>query len=174
MKAQPATEYALLGALMSGPRHGYDLVQFLNASLGSSWYVSTSQMYSLLKRLERRGLLRSSVETQETRPYKRVFALSPEGKKVFDRWLRRPTSHVRNLRVEFLAKLFFFKCLPLEGGERLVDAQVTLLERMREKTRTLMLQTEDSYQLLVLDSKLAIIEAWTDWLRKKGRRFVGC
>lgn len=172
MKTQPATEYALLGALMSGPRHGYDLVQFLNASLGSTWYVSTSQLYTLLKRLERLGLLRSSIEAQETRPSKRVFALSPEGKKAFDKWLRRPTKHVRNLRVEFLAKLFFFKSLSLEGGEGLVDAQVTLLEGMRENTIKLTQQRKNPYQLLVLDSKLATIELWIDWLGEKGRRFV--
>ncbi|MBW2616231.1 MAG: PadR family transcriptional regulator, partial [Deltaproteobacteria bacterium] len=59
MKTKPSTEYALLGALMSGSKHGYEILQFINTALGSTWYVGTSPLYVLLKRLERDGLLHS-------------------------------------------------------------------------------------------------------------------
>jgi len=35
MKDKPATEYALLGSLMSGPRHGYEILQFLETGIGA-------------------------------------------------------------------------------------------------------------------------------------------
>jgi len=76
MKTEPSTEYVLLGTLFFGQKHGYEIMQFLESALESTWRVSTSQLYVLLKRLEGKGLLQSSVETQETRPSKRVFCLT--------------------------------------------------------------------------------------------------
>ena len=74
MKTKPSTEYVLLGALFLGPKHGYEIMQFLDSTLQSTWQVSTSQLYALLKRLEHDGLLESNLERQETRPSKRVFS----------------------------------------------------------------------------------------------------
>ncbi len=88
MKDKPATEYALLGALMSGPRHGYEILQFLETGLGPAWRVSTSQLYALLKRLDKEGLVNSTLETQDTRPSKRVFSILPAGRKRFLTWLK--------------------------------------------------------------------------------------
>jgi len=55
MKARPATIYTIWGALSSGPRHGYEILQFLEEGLGPAWHFSTSQMYVLLKKTGRRG-----------------------------------------------------------------------------------------------------------------------
>jgi len=48
VKTKPSTEYALLGALMAGPKHGYEIMQFLSTALGSTWHIGTSQLYALL------------------------------------------------------------------------------------------------------------------------------
>lgn len=172
MKTRPATEYALLGALGDGAKHGYEILQYIEAHLGSTWYVSTSQLYALLKRLEDRGWLQSSVEVQETRPSKRVFSLTRKGRKIFDEWLFTPTGHVRDLRVEFLAKLFFIKHLRLEGGRRLVVAQAAVLDALRERLMVRRKQEEEDYQKLVLDARIANIESWIAWLRKRAEKFI--
>lgn len=83
MKTKPSTEYALLGALMAGAKHGYEIMQFIETAMGHTWYVGASQLYVLLKKLEQDGFLRSSMETQGTRPPKRVFSLWQAGKKSF-------------------------------------------------------------------------------------------
>ncbi len=173
MKTRPATEYALLGALMWGPKHGYEILQFLEASLGSTWYVGTSQLYSLLKRLERDGLVVSTVETQETRPSKRVFSRTPEGKEAFESWLHRPTAHVGDLRIEFLAKLFFFHRLSLRGGSELLGAQVQVLEQIRERIKERQQKEKDPYNKLVLGFKMTTLEAWLQWLIKEATSFMG-
>jgi DNA-binding PadR family transcriptional regulator len=97
MKDKPATEYALPGALMSGPRHGYEILQFLETGLGPAWRISTSRIYVLLKRLDKEGLVGSTLETQDTRPSRRVFSIMPPGQKRFLEWLKSPTNHVRDL-----------------------------------------------------------------------------
>ena len=172
MKTKPSTEYALLGALMTGPKHGYEIMQFLETAIGSTWYVGTSQLYLLLKKLEQDGLLGSSMETQDTRPPKRIFSLNPAGKKSFLDWLHSPTKHVRDLRIEFLAKLFFFDRLSLKGGAQLIKAQTQVLEQIRERIKQREEKEKDPFNRLVFGFKIATVEAWLGWLVKQAKPFI--
>ena len=171
MKTKPSTEYVLLGALFLGPKHGYEIMQFLESALESTWQVSTSQLYVLLKRLEHDGLLESNLETQETRPSKRVFSLTSKGKKAFLAWLRIPVEHIRDLRIEFLAKLFFFQSFSLNGGNELIKAQVTSLKAIKKKLQKNKRESE-AFRKLVLEIKLLTIETWQEWLHKKAKPFI--
>jgi len=172
MKTTPSTQYAILGALMSGPKHGYEMLRFMDSHLEPTWHISSSQIYLLLKKLEAQRLLRSNVETQENRPSKRVFLLTPAGRKAFLEWIRSPTAHVRDLRIEFLARLFFFNCLSLEEGDELIEAQVEILEQIREKIRQKHESEKDEFNKLVLGFKLATVDAWVEWLAKEARPFI--
>jgi len=172
MKTKPSTEYVLLGTLFSGHKHGYEVMQFLESTLESTWRVSTSQLYVLLKRLEREGLVHSSLETQETRPSRRVFSLTPPGKNAFLEWVRNPTEHVRDLRIEFLAKLFFFHRLSLKGGDELVSAQVKALGEIKEGIRKRQERENDPFEKLVVGIKVMTVETWLQWLRKQATHFL--
>lgn len=172
MKDKPATEYALLGALMSGPRHGYEILQFLETGLGPAWRVSTSQLYALLKRLDREGLVNSTLEAQDARPSKRVFSIMPAGRKRFLEWLKSPTDHARDLRIEFLAKLFFFHHLDIQGGSALVNAQIALLEQFKEILRKKKLAEGDDYKRLVYGFRISTLKGWLDWLKTEAALFL--
>jgi len=173
MKDKPATEYALLGVLMGGPKHGYDILQSLETGLGPAWTVSTSQLYVLLKRLEKEGWVSSTFQPQETRPSKRVFSLMPQGEARFLEWLTSPTDHVRDLRIEFLAKLFFFKELNLEGGSGLVAIQIGVLEKTKQGLMAKKRVEKDPYKRLVYGFRIATLKAWLAWLKKEAEPFVG-
>ncbi|MCK4789925.1 MAG: PadR family transcriptional regulator [Desulfobacteraceae bacterium] len=172
MKTKPSTEYVLLGALFLGPKHGYEIMQFLESALESTWQVSTSQLYVLLKRLEHDGLLESNLETQETRPSKRVFSLTSKGKKAFLEWLRSPVEHIRDLRIEFLAKLFFFQSFSLKGGNELIKAQITSLKDIKGKLQKKNKRESEAFRKLVFEIKLMTIETWQEWLHKKAKPFM--
>ena len=172
MKTKPSTEYALLGALMAGPKHGYEIMQFLSTALGSTWHIGTSQLYALLTRLEGDNLLGSKLKTQDTRPSKRIFSLTAEGKKLFLAWLQAPTEHVRDLRIEFLAKLFFFDRLSLRGGRELIKAQIQALEQIRERIEQRQEKEKDPFNRLVFGFKIAAVEAWLQWLVKQAKPFI--
>ncbi len=173
MRDRPATEYALLGVLMSGPKHGYDILQSLETGLGPAWSVSTSQLYVLLKRLEQEGWVSSTLKTQDTRPSKRVFSIMPTAKDRFMNWLKSPTDHVRDLRIEFLAKLFFFRELGLKGGDALVDAQIALLEQIKGGLTERRRAEEDDYKRLVYGFRISTLMGWLKWLKKEAASFVG-
>ena len=172
MKTTPSTKYAILGALMPGPKHGYEILRFLDSHLDPTWHISSSQLYLLLGKLEAERLLRSNVEIQENRPSKRVFLLTPAGRKVFLGWIHSPTAHVRDLRIEFLARLFFFNCLSLEGGDELIKAQIEILEQIGEKIKQKQQNEKDSFNKLVLGFKKATVDAWIEWLVRDARPFI--
>jgi DNA-binding PadR family transcriptional regulator len=172
MKANPSTEYVLLGTLFSGQKHGYEIMQLLESTLESTWRVSTSQLYVLLKRLEREGLVHSSLETQEARPSRRVFSLTRPGKTAFLSWLRSPTERVRDLRIEFPAKLFFFHRLSLKGGDELVSAQVKALGDIKKGIRKRQERENDPFEKLVLGMKAMTVDTWLRWLRKQATHFL--
>lgn len=172
MKDKPATEYALLGALMPGPRHGYEILQFLETGLGPAWRVSTSQLYALLKRLNNEGLVDSTLETQDTRPSKRVFAIIPAGRERFLRWLKSPTAHARDLRIEFLAKLYFFRHLSLQGGNELVNSQIAVLERFQKRLTEKKQAEENDYNRLVYGFRISTLKGWLEWLKKEAALFL--
>lgn len=172
MKTKPSSEYVLLGTLMSGPRHGYEIMQFTEKALGETWFVGTSQLYALLKRLQQQGLVQSALEHQDARPSKRIFTISPEGKDAFLKWLHEPTRHVRDFRIEFMAKLFFFYHLSIRGGNKLVDVQMDLLKSVRLKIKQNQTAEIDPFNRLVYSFKLATVELRMKWLSQKARPFM--
>jgi PadR family transcriptional regulator AphA len=172
MKNRLNTEYVLLGALFQGPKHGYEIMHFLDSALESTWQVSSSQLYVVLKRLESQGLLKCSLKAQKTRPAKRIFSLTPVGKKGFLEWLRSPVEHVRDLRIEFIAKLFFFHCLSVKGGEDLIRIQIESLEELKKKLKKGGDKENDPFKNLVFGIKVMTIEAWLQWLRKEAAPFL--
>jgi PadR family transcriptional regulator AphA len=122
-------EYALLGLLREGPRHGYRLAAEFGAGgrLGVALRLKMSQMYAYLRKLERQGLLVAHDEPGEAaRRMRRVFALTPAGERAFDAWLNEPVKATREVRLAFLLKLAFTLDDP--------EAALALLDRQRAAT----------------------------------------
>lgn len=172
MRLRSPAEYVVLGALISGPMHGYQIMQFLGFAIESTWRVSTSQLYVLFKRLEREGLLQSTLETQETRPSRRVFEVTDEGKRIFLKWLHTPSAYVRDFRMEFLTKLFFFHRLSQSGANELVDDQIQSLKMLRDKLRKRSDKENDPFKKLVYGFKMQTMESILLWLSTEARLFA--
>ncbi len=118
-------EHALLGLLEKGPRHGYDLYQELSRPDGMAavWRLKQAHLYAILARLEQDGYMTASLEAQEPRPPRKVYDLTAEGRSAFQEWMETPLPRGRQLRNEFLAKLYFAEGEGQETVRRLVAAQ---------------------------------------------------
>ena len=116
-------EYAALGFLVEAPRHGYDLLQDLAGGLGGLWRVAQSQLYSVLHRLVECGWAEVEVEFQEDRPSRHTYSATKAGRRAFWEWACSPVAHPRDLRVVFLAKVYFLRRLRPEAVRGLIDAQ---------------------------------------------------
>lgn len=123
-------EHALLGFLHREPLHGYELYQQLTdpAGLWLVWRIKLSQLYALLTKLEKTGYISATLQPQENRPPRKVFALTERGDAAYHAWVQSPVLHGRMMRQEFLAKLFF----ALREGQAVARQLIT---RQRAESR---------------------------------------
>ena len=79
----------ILVALSAGPRHGYAIMQDVEAMSGRP--LGPGTLYAALARLERRGLIEALEADDRRRPYR----LTAEGSAVVEAQLRQIESFVR-------------------------------------------------------------------------------
>ena len=113
----------ILGLLVRGPRSGYEIKAAVDRSTRFFWAASYGQIYPELRRLEREGLVEGE-NAPNGRRARRVYRLTPAGRKELETWLVGPIETVE-LRDESLLRLFFADALPhktalmlLEGRKR--------------------------------------------------------
>jgi len=106
---------ALLGLLNHRPMTGYDLKKILDYPMGFFWVAQMSQIYRELNKLEKKGLVKSEIVTQEKRPDRKVYRLTEEGKETFLNWLNKfPDQLSQTSRSRFLMRIFFSSRIRLE------------------------------------------------------------
>ena len=169
------TAYAILGLLRERPMHGYEIARHfkLEADLGQVVPADMSTIYTFLKDLQEHGLIRGERETVGARPPRTVFSLTAEAEPLFLDWLRRPVARMREIRLDFLLKLYFAQQFGPAEAKALVKAQIAAcrdyVERQKTSTRDL---NPKSFESLVLESKLTAAESMLDWLNRIASRVV--
>ena len=159
----------LLGFLMPGPAHAYELYRDFDRGLGRVWRIGQSKAYAYLKEIEAEGLASVAIEEQESLPARRVYSLTAAGRLRFLDWLRGTTPQARNIRLEFLARLYFYRELGLEGIEELVAAQEAVLVQRMAALQLAMRESGDEYWRLVLDFRRSEMGAIVSWLGRCAR-----
>jgi DNA-binding PadR family transcriptional regulator len=150
--------------LMDEPRHGYDLFQEFTKELGGVWRIGQSQMYAQLNQLEEAGLVSAELQPQASRPARKVFHLTPGGRQAFLEWMHQPTPYLRHIRIEVLARLYFFRKLSIDGLESFLERQREVCDVQVARFARLMDSSEDEYARLVLDFRRGQLEAVAHWL----------
>src|SRR5262249_49511309 len=106
------------------------------------------------------------LETQSTRPPRKILHLTAEGREAFERWTQSPVEHGRDFRLEFLSKLYFAS----EDGTRAVDV---LVSRQHAACRGWLADLERQlhdgapdrpFERLVLQFRSSQLEAILSWL----------
>ncbi len=164
-------EQAILGFLMQGAAHGYALHQRAEEELGRIWYMGMSNVYGTLKGLEEAGQVESTLD-EDSYPPRKIYAIRPAGRDSFLAWIREPVEAVRDMRVELLAKLYFFHTLGLSGMAPLLEAQRAVCrERLEELEQTAAEGSSDEFDRIVSGFRRRRIEASIDWLRECERQW---
>jgi len=106
---------ALLGLLNDKPMAGYDLKKIFDDTIGFFWAAQMSQIYRELNKLEKKGLVKSTIEPQEKRPDRKVYQLTKEGREAFLSWLNKfPNRLSQASRSRFLMRIFFSSRIKLD------------------------------------------------------------
>jgi len=129
-----AVEFATLGFLIHTPKHGYALRRELREGLGALWRIASSQLYSVLHRLEDKGWIEAHDEESDGgRPPRAVYRITPDGETAFWNWATSPVRHLRDVRIELLAKLYFLRRLAPERVTTLVDDELNALRQLARR-----------------------------------------
>lgn len=83
-------EQVLLGWIAAGPQSAYDLKKLFSATPASAYQPSPGALVPALHRLERRGHLRVTADYSPGRRPRRLYHLSPSGRRLHGAWLRQP------------------------------------------------------------------------------------
>ena len=167
-------KFAILGILNVMPMTGYDLKhQAFDASVRHFWPADQSQIYRTLSKLADDDLVSVTVEAQDERPDRKVYAITPAGQAALTAWLKADQA-VPTLRDPLLVQLFFGQELPRADLLRVVaqqlaahQAQLAVFDQIpippaasRPDDRWLALQH------LTLDFGVALEQAYVSWLAK--------
>jgi DNA-binding PadR family transcriptional regulator len=169
------TAYAILGLLRRQPMHGYEIAQHFKpeTDLGQVVPADMSTIYTLLKDLQEHGLISGKRETVGARPPRTVFSPTAEAEELFFDWVRRPVARIREVRLDFLLKLYFAQQLGPAEVKALVEAQLAVghsyLARQKATARTL---APSSFEALVLESKMTAAESTLSWLKRLATQVV--
>jgi len=180
-RAGTPAEYALLGLLAMGeegqPGYGYDLARHFGEDqpLAEVLRLEPGMLYHHLKKLARAGWVEATAEELPGRPARRLYSLTAVGRAELERWLREPVAHTREIRLDFLVKLFFVRALAPELAGPLLAGQRAVLERLVHSLRGQLGRlagaagADADYSRLVLELRLAQTEAAVAWLARVGR-----
>ncbi|RIK43478.1 MAG: hypothetical protein DCC58_09545 [Chloroflexi bacterium] len=161
-----AVENTLLGLLKHQPRHGYDLAREFDddTALAEVLHLEPSMLYAYLKKLESGGLIVAQIETNDPRPPRKIFTLTAAGEQVLQDWLDEPVTRTRDLRLEFLLKLYVARLLDARIAQRLVVRQRALCEGLVANLQEQVVAETDDFRKLVLEMRLAQNIALLSWL----------
>ena len=156
-------DFAILGLLMEGPRHGYELKRALG-ELGF-WKVSFGSLYPALKRLEKRGAIEASAGTGRRKSYE----ITDQGREIFDTLLATDPEASETDRA-FQVRLAFLTHLPHERRVRVLEDRRKRLSTQLKAARDTLIeartaaQNPDRYRLALMEHAMRSTEADIAWL----------
>lgn len=161
---------ALLGLVNSGASYGYDLKHRYDEVFGRAKPIAFGQVYAVLARMIRDGLLVTMGEEAGAGPDRKRYAITEVGKEHVRRWLTTADIPAPDLTGNLFAKVVL-ACMLHERPDELLDIQrLEHLARMRELTRAK--QDAPLLERLAIDHALFQIEADLRWIDMTSARLA--
>jgi DNA-binding PadR family transcriptional regulator len=158
--------HVLLGLLVPGDRHGYDLKRSYDVRFPAARPLASAQVYTALAKLARDGLVVAGAPERAGGPDRTAYALTEQGRAELARWLEDiepPSPYVSNpLAVKVTLAL-------LTSGEQAASAylrrqRAAHLERMRDYTRLKTSPDASRAEVLAADYALEHLNADLRWI----------
>jgi len=159
-------EYAVLGLLRRKPTHGYELQRRLSGrrGLGRVCPVEPAMIYAILKSLAGFELIDGEWDSSAYPP-KAVYAATQAGDAEFERWLRRPVARMREVRLDFLVKLYFALEEDAQLARDIMEAQIEACQGYAAAIEREQAEVEaGGFEAIVLESKASAARTTLDWL----------
>jgi PadR family transcriptional regulator AphA len=161
-----SSEYAVLGLLQDRRTYGYELQRYFAGSTGLARVcpIEPAMVYAILKSLSGLELIDGGWDNGQYPP-RAVYQATPEGEAAFERWLRHPVARMRDVRSDFLIKLYFALERDHMLARDLAEAQVTAcVQYIVAIEDELAEAAPDLFDRVVLQSKLTAAKCTKEWL----------
>ena len=166
---RPVPDEVILGLLKAQPSHGYELLEWFksDSQLGRIWTMSTSQLYAVLKRLERDEAIEGDEVVVQNAPPKTVYKLKPGGDARLEAWLTdpQPSASIHRIRVLFLSRIFIANLLCRPHGE-IVKAQINACQAQKEVFQNKNAKRGSDIEKLTIDFVISQLNSAISWLKE--------
>jgi PadR family transcriptional regulator AphA len=169
--------FGLLSFLLTESQSGYDLKLRLN----QFWHTNHSAIYPLLSELEEKQYVTYSLIGQSTKPDKKIYNITEQGKEVLKEWIVAPNTESIP-KDEMMLKIYCIQGLDAGTVDKLLteteERYRKLLEKYTESLEKIKANVNnnfDSYnpqlfgsylliQKVICDSNTGIL--WCKWIRQ--------
>jgi len=164
-------EAAILGLLCEGPKYGYELEKIIEERGMRVWTeIGFSSIYYVLKRLEKRGIIKSAVQEVEGKPNRKIYTVTEKGRKTMKEKVKNVLSKNEKMISPFdLGIAYHYLLKPEEVLECLrlyvksLDKRKDVLERSIHTNK----KEGKEYRVIALFSRpLAHVEAEKEWVEQ--------
>lgn len=165
----------LLGLLSENSGHGYGLRKRFLHRLAHFRNINEGQLYTELAKMEKEGLIEREVVVPEKGPAKKLFHITPQGKRSFQDWLRSDQYEDGGVLYDFIHGYpFFTKCTflqhlePDEARQKITN-QILQMERKKKAYEEILQRMErrqaDPFRVRILAYGIREMELRIEWLK---------
>jgi DNA-binding PadR family transcriptional regulator len=161
-----ALEIFVLSILRTGPVHGYELKRRVQRP--SLTALSNNSLYPMLRRFEADGFVTKSIEIQEGKPTRNVYAITAAGREYLRVLLTSLPPELAASEEEFLVRLSFFHEIPEHNRREIIAAREGVLAISRAQVGSLLDEIELSertrWRARVMNRVLETIDDERTWI----------
>jgi PadR family transcriptional regulator AphA len=161
-------EYAVLGMVRKKPTYGYELKQRFSGKQGLARVcpIEPAMVYAILKSLSGLELVDGEWDNS-TYPPKAIYSATEAGDLEFQRWLLRPVGRIREIRFDFLVKLYFLLEQDPAQARDLIEAQIEICKEYQAGIAEEREGIEsECFDAIVLESKASAARITREWLEQ--------
>ena len=162
-----ALSHTILATLGDEAYSGYDLWKKFTECTSHYWKASQQQVYRELSKLETQGAIAPKIVSQENRPDKKLYRVTPLGKEILTTWIAEPSEPMA-IREELLVKVL---ASHLVAPEVIIDELKRRQEIHQEKLAACLAKEQEMLQesslnkhvYLTLRRGIRYESEWVEW-----------
>jgi DNA-binding PadR family transcriptional regulator len=167
-----STGHVLLGLLTHGPRHGYQLKRGHDERFPAAKPLAYGQVYAVLQRLSRDGLVEVVDTVKEGGPERTVYAITEAGQAELTQWLHAVEPPAPYVAAALHTRVVLALLVGGPAEDCLERQRARHLDRMRELTRRKADIGASTAEIVAADYALAHLDADLRWIEATRERLA--
>lgn len=149
----------LLGMLISGPKHGYELEQTIKATRMRDWAkIGASTIFATLRRLNDQGMLTIRQEQHGRRPVRNVYGITTEGRAAFKEALTKSSDDMTPLYSSRITSAVFAADLLPQSAAKMIKESLRELRVIQRRITADLISKENPIEYILQDYNRGLLD----------------